>query len=171
MADQDRRKDHLTSRTHQSLCGSSELRPDAVEINKSVIVVEVLSPSTAAIDHGRKLSGYFSLRKRAALSDSRSRPARRHSSQARERATRSRLVCLTGGVAQPRSAGLRGRGRSAVSAGVISLDRASQDFLRCFQMRKVELRTGTSVNPCGGVGQPLPAAHALEGALDRRSAG
>jgi len=24
-------------------------------------VVEVLSPSTAAIDHGRKLSGYFSL--------------------------------------------------------------------------------------------------------------
>ncbi len=25
------------------------------------VVVEVLSPSTAAIDHGRKLSGYFSL--------------------------------------------------------------------------------------------------------------
>ena len=26
-----------------------------------IVVVEVLSPSTAAIDHGRKLSGYFSL--------------------------------------------------------------------------------------------------------------
>jgi Uma2 family endonuclease len=34
---------------------------DAVEIDNPVIVVEVLSPSTAAIDHGRKLSGYFSL--------------------------------------------------------------------------------------------------------------
>ena len=36
------------------------------EIHKAIdhadaIVVEVLSPSTAAIDHGRKLSGYFSL--------------------------------------------------------------------------------------------------------------
>ena len=35
--------------------------PDALEIDNPVIVVEVLSPSTAAIDHGRKLSGYFSL--------------------------------------------------------------------------------------------------------------
>jgi Uma2 family endonuclease len=34
---------------------------DAVEIDNPVIVVEVLSPSAAAIDHGRKLSGYFSL--------------------------------------------------------------------------------------------------------------
>jgi Uma2 family endonuclease len=34
---------------------------DAIEIDNPVIVVEVLSPSTAAIDHGRKLSGYFSL--------------------------------------------------------------------------------------------------------------
>jgi Uma2 family endonuclease len=34
---------------------------DAVEIDNPVIVVEVLSPSTAAIDHGRKLSGYFSI--------------------------------------------------------------------------------------------------------------
>ena len=33
----------------------------AVEITDPVIVVEVLSPSTAAIDHGRKLRGYFSL--------------------------------------------------------------------------------------------------------------
>ncbi len=30
-------------------------------ITDPTIVVEVLSPSTAAIDHGRKLSGYFSL--------------------------------------------------------------------------------------------------------------
>jgi Uma2 family endonuclease len=35
--------------------------PDAIEITDPVIVVEVLSPSTAAVDHGRKLSGYFSL--------------------------------------------------------------------------------------------------------------
>ena len=35
--------------------------PDAVEIDNPVVVVEVLSPSTAAINHGRKLSGYFSL--------------------------------------------------------------------------------------------------------------
>ncbi len=34
---------------------------DAQTINDPIIVVEVLSPSTAAIDHGRKLSGYFSL--------------------------------------------------------------------------------------------------------------
>jgi Uma2 family endonuclease len=34
---------------------------DAIEIDNPIIVVEVLSPSTAAIDHGRKLSGYFSL--------------------------------------------------------------------------------------------------------------
>ena len=34
---------------------------DALEINDPIIVVEVLSPSTAAIDHGRKLSGYLSL--------------------------------------------------------------------------------------------------------------
>jgi Uma2 family endonuclease len=34
---------------------------DALEIVDPVVVVEVLSPSTAAIDHGRKLSGYFSL--------------------------------------------------------------------------------------------------------------
>jgi Uma2 family endonuclease len=41
-------------------CGSP-VPPNAIEIDNPVIVVEVLSPSTAAIDHGRKLSGYFSL--------------------------------------------------------------------------------------------------------------
>jgi Uma2 family endonuclease len=35
--------------------------PDAIKIDNPVVVVEVLSPSTAAIDHGRKLSGYFSI--------------------------------------------------------------------------------------------------------------
>ena len=35
--------------------------PDAQAIDDPIIVVEVLSPSTAAIDHWRKLSGYFSL--------------------------------------------------------------------------------------------------------------
>jgi Uma2 family endonuclease len=34
---------------------------DALEITDPVIVVEVLSPGTAAIDHGPKLKGYFSL--------------------------------------------------------------------------------------------------------------
>ena len=41
-------------------CGP-RVPPDAIEIDNPVIGVEVLSPSTAAIDHGRKLSGYFSI--------------------------------------------------------------------------------------------------------------
>jgi Uma2 family endonuclease len=42
------------------ICGP---RPpaNALALTDPIIVVEVLSPSTAAIDHGRKLSGYFSL--------------------------------------------------------------------------------------------------------------
>ncbi len=35
--------------------------PDAVVIENPLIVVEVLSPATAALDHGIKLEGYFSL--------------------------------------------------------------------------------------------------------------
>jgi len=35
--------------------------PEATTIPNPLIVVEVLSPSTAAIDHGLKLEGYFSL--------------------------------------------------------------------------------------------------------------
>ncbi len=34
---------------------------DALTIDNPIIVVEVLSPSTAGIDHGRKLRAYFSL--------------------------------------------------------------------------------------------------------------
>jgi Uma2 family endonuclease len=42
------------------VCGAR--RPDeTIAIDNPVIVVEVLSPNTAAVDHGRKLSGYFSL--------------------------------------------------------------------------------------------------------------
>jgi Uma2 family endonuclease len=42
------------------VCGPR--RPDeTIAIDNPIIVVEVLSPSTAAIDHGRKLSGYFSV--------------------------------------------------------------------------------------------------------------
>ena len=44
-----------------SVVGGPQAPPDAIEIDNPVIVVEVLSPSTAATDHGRKLSGYFSL--------------------------------------------------------------------------------------------------------------
>ena len=69
-------------RTGRIGCLRPSRSPDAIEIDNPVIVVEVLSPSTAAIDHGRKLSGYFSLPERAALSDPRSRSARRHSPQA-----------------------------------------------------------------------------------------
>ena len=36
--------------------------PEAVIIDNPLIVVEVLSPSTAAVDHGIKLEGYFSLK-------------------------------------------------------------------------------------------------------------
>ena len=42
------------------VCGQ-QVPDDAIVISNAIIVVEVLSPSTAAIDHGRKLSGYFSL--------------------------------------------------------------------------------------------------------------
>jgi Uma2 family endonuclease len=35
--------------------------PDTTEVPNPVIVVEVLSPNTAARDHGAKLTGYFSL--------------------------------------------------------------------------------------------------------------
>jgi len=42
------------------VCGAP-LPGDALTIDNPIIVVEVLSPSTASIDHGRKLSGYFSL--------------------------------------------------------------------------------------------------------------
>ena len=44
-----------------SVVCDARVSPDAIEIDNPVIVLEVLSPSTAAIDHGRKLSGYFSL--------------------------------------------------------------------------------------------------------------
>jgi len=41
-------------------CGP-KLPDNAILLVNLIVVVEVLSPSTAAIDHGRKLSGYFSL--------------------------------------------------------------------------------------------------------------
>ena len=41
------------------VCPSPPL--DAIEIPNPIIVVEVLSPSTAADDHGVKLDGYFSV--------------------------------------------------------------------------------------------------------------
>ena len=43
------------------VCCGSPLSPAALEIPAPIIVVEVLSPSTAAYDHGPKLTGYFSL--------------------------------------------------------------------------------------------------------------
>jgi Uma2 family endonuclease len=42
------------------VCGP-KLPDDAMLLVNLIVVVEVLSPDTAAVDHGRKLSGYFSL--------------------------------------------------------------------------------------------------------------
>jgi Uma2 family endonuclease len=42
------------------VCGP-KLPDDATLLVNLIVVVEVLSPSTAAVDHGRKFSGYFSL--------------------------------------------------------------------------------------------------------------
>ena len=42
------------------ICGP-KLPDDARLLDHPIVVVEVLSPSTAAIDHGPKFSGYFSL--------------------------------------------------------------------------------------------------------------
>jgi Uma2 family endonuclease len=42
------------------VCGP-RLSDDTIVVSDPIVVVEVLSPSTAAVDHGRKLSGYFSL--------------------------------------------------------------------------------------------------------------
>ncbi len=42
------------------ICGKRP-HPNALSLDDPIVVVELLSPSTAAIDHGRKLSGYFSL--------------------------------------------------------------------------------------------------------------
>ena len=42
------------------VCGP-KLPDDIILLVNPIVVVEVLSPSTAAIDHGPKLSGYFSL--------------------------------------------------------------------------------------------------------------
>jgi Uma2 family endonuclease len=42
------------------VCGP-KLPDDDILLTNPTVILEVLSPSTAAIDHGRKLSGYFSL--------------------------------------------------------------------------------------------------------------
>ena len=56
---------------------------NTMEIPNPVIVVEVLSPSTAADDHGVKLDGYFSLAERRSLPDPRPRSPRHDPPQAR----------------------------------------------------------------------------------------
>ena len=44
-----------------SVCCGPRPPAGALELTDPVVVVEVLSPSTAAIDHGLKLTAYFSL--------------------------------------------------------------------------------------------------------------
>jgi Uma2 family endonuclease len=44
-----------------TVAGGPRRPDDTIVISDPIIVVEVLSPNTAAVDHGRKLSGYFSL--------------------------------------------------------------------------------------------------------------
>src|SRR5271157_4243283 len=46
------------------VCGPRK-EDDTIVASDPTVVVEVLSPSTAAIDHGRKLSGYFAAERRA----------------------------------------------------------------------------------------------------------
>ena len=56
------RIDARTSYEPDASVACGRLPPDdALAIDDPILVVEVLSPSTAAVDHGRKLSGYFSL--------------------------------------------------------------------------------------------------------------
>ena len=55
------RRGDLSTRMRRDRLWSASCPIEALEIDNLIIVVEVLSPSTAAIDHGRKLSGYFSL--------------------------------------------------------------------------------------------------------------
>ena len=86
---------------------------DALEIDDPIIVVEVLSPSTAAIDHGRKLSGYFSLPsvEHYLILDPERRVVIHHK---RGAGRRDRDAGAVEGVAAARSARLRGCGRGAV---------------------------------------------------------
>ena len=86
---------------------------DALAVDDPIVVVEVLSPNTASIDHGRKLSGYFSPAERRALSHSRSGAAGRHSPQTRPRRC-DRDAGPLGRRREARSARLRGCGRGAV---------------------------------------------------------
>ena len=52
---------HTTYEPDASVACGPPVSADAIAIDNPIVVVEVLSPTTAAIDHGRKLSGYFSL--------------------------------------------------------------------------------------------------------------
>ena len=82
---------------------------NTMKIPNPLIVVEVLSPSTAADDHGVKLDGYFSLCQRQSLPDPGSRSPRHDPSQARARGSdrNSRPARTRGGS---RSARIRGSG-------------------------------------------------------------
>src|SRR5271169_77111 len=89
----------------------------ALEISDPVIVVEVPSPSTAGVDNGPKLMGYFSLPQPRALPHSRSRETRRHLPHVRPgRFHRDPHPARRSG--QARSAGNRGAGGGNVRAGV-----------------------------------------------------
>ena len=92
-------------------------RPTRSSSTTPIIVVEVLSPSTAAIDHGPQAQRLFLAAERRALSHSRPRAPRRDPSQARAgRGDRDARVVER--RREARSAGVRGRGRGAVSAGL-----------------------------------------------------
>ena len=55
------RTDDLRTGCVRDRLWSPATRSSNLALVNLIIVVEVLSPTTAAIDHGRKLSGYFSL--------------------------------------------------------------------------------------------------------------
>lgn len=96
------------------VCGP-RLPDDDILLTNLVVVVEVLSPSTAANRPWAQAERLFFARQRRALSHSRSRAQGRHPSQARPgRCDRDAGSDQWSGAA--RSAGLRGRGRGVVPA-------------------------------------------------------
>ena len=98
------------------VCGP-KLPDDAIVLVNLIAVVEVLSPDSAAMDHGRKLSGYFSLPslEHCLILD----PERRvviHHKRGTSDAIETRVDGRDGAA---RSAGIRGCGRGALPLALI----------------------------------------------------
>ena len=102
-------------------CGP-RLPPEAIEVPNPIIVVEVLSPRTAARDHGAKMTRLFLAAWPPPLSHHRPRTAGADSSQARAR-RHHRNADSHRRSAAPRSARHRDAGRRHVRARMIQRER------------------------------------------------